>query len=82
MEPLDGQWGVFVDGAYTGLIGQLQRKVGLQCLIRCLISNYKNISFTKNTIKKHYGSTSSINMIYCKALDCIPVSHGYVQGQL
>ena len=62
VEPLDGQWGMFVDGAYTGLIGQLQRKVGLQCLIR------KNINFTKNAFKKHCGSTSRINMFYCKAL--------------
>ena len=76
MEPLDGQWGMFVDGAYTGLIGQLQRKVGLQCLIR------KNINFTKNAFKKHCGSTSRINMFYCKALGQVinksSVTHAFI----
>ena len=32
-EPPDGQWGAFSNGSYTGLIGQMQRKVSTPCII-------------------------------------------------
>ena len=31
-EPKDGEWGVYKDGGYSGLVGQLVSKVGL---LRC-----------------------------------------------
>ena len=51
-QPADLDWGTIVDGKYTGLVGQLDRKVGVDgagwdhlCLLTFLLKAFHNRSY-------------------------------------